>query len=185
METDALSDRGILVVGILVVAGVLYYSLAPSSGITGGAVLLAKPSCCLDCTCMTDDMCASCGRCLWLKACGSYGGGLNPEGLELVHAGRTRDGSAYTINAVLHPVAEGKLLLLMGLPNGFVPVGGNPVVVSMRAGETVIAPLKLYVKENVAEQQHLVRIELLDYNWNLVSSAEASVDVYSGRGISP
>lgn len=185
METDALFDRGILVVGILVVAGVLYYSVTSSPGITGGAVLIAKPSCCLDCTCVTDDVCASCGRCLWLQECGSYGGGLNPEGLELVHAGRTRDDSTYTINAVLHPVAEGKLLLLMGLPNGFEPVAGNPVVVSLRPDETVIVPLKLYVKENVAEQQHLVRIELLDYDWNLVSSAEASVDVYSGRRLSP
>ena len=185
MEKDRLQYPGVLAVGLLVVAGVIYSSLAASSTITGAAVLGEKPYCCLDCSCISDGVCASCGQCLWVRECGPYGGGLNPEGLELVHAGRTQDGSIYTINAVMHPVSDGRLLLVMTLPNGFEPVTRNPMVVGMRHGETVIVPLKVFVKENVAEQKHLIRVELLNYNWDRISSAEASVGVYSGRDISP
>jgi hypothetical protein len=182
MDSDVRHEIAVPIVGLLVVAGILYYSLPPSSALpTGYSVLPQKPGCCGDCSCPSEEVCSACDRCIWTGECSRDWGGLNPEGLELVHSGRVAEGGSFTLNAILHPQKDGQLLLNLRLPNGFWMEEDNPVPVKLQGGQKLVVPLKVHVKENVAETDHLIRADLVDYDWKVYSSAQASVSVWWGN----
>jgi hypothetical protein len=179
MDSDIRHDVAVTIVGLLVVAGIIYFAIPSSPEIITGYVIPGQnPGCCSDCSCPSKEACSVCDKCIWTGECSTFWGGLNPEGLELVHSGRVEDGTSFTLNAVVHSQKDGQLLLNLRMPNGFSAEGGNSVPISLKAGKTVVVPITVNVKENVAETDHLIRADLVDYNWRLLSWAEASVTVW-------
>jgi hypothetical protein len=187
MDSPSRNDYATLAVGFIVVAGILYISFSAGFGEPSGFAVAGSPApCCGDCSCVASEACLSCGgRCVWTSDCARFYGGLNPEGLELIGPGRVRDDETFTLNAVLDPPKDGRILLLVRLPNGFEVVGQNPTIASLKAGTVSQTPFRIRVKEHVAEQDHKILVESIDSDWKVVSHAEATVNVWWENRLNP
>jgi len=178
MDSDLKHSILVPLACFLIVAGVIYASFSSPPDMPSGYVVASGvTSCCDDCSCIRQDVCSACGRCTWVSECSALGNSLGPEGMELVHAGRVRDGESFVLNVVLAPEKDGKMLVQLTLPPGF-SADRESQVVQLWAGELKIVQFNIHVRENVAEQEHLLKAELLDSNWKVVSQAEAKVGVW-------
>jgi hypothetical protein len=179
MEWDSKkAELAVLAAGFLIAAGILEIALAASSDMPSGyAVLSGDTSCCEDCSCIGLDLCRSCGGCGWVSGCKAMENGMNPEGVELVHSASVRDGSSFTLNAVLRPERSGQVLVQLNLPNGF-SADRNPVKADLKAGETRVVPFEVAVRENVAEKEHIIVAEVIGADWKTTSRASAAVRVW-------
>lgn len=180
MESDRRIDYLVTLVGVLFVGGILYETLSSPMAVPSGYLAAyGVTSCCADCSCGSQEICSACPGCVYMASCLAPTESLTPGGLELLHVGRVRDNSSFILNAVLYPRSDGQMLVEVVLPRGFT-VDKNSEVVDLYAGERRILPFKVFVKENVAEQDHTIRVNLVDPDLRTVSSAEAMVSVYWG-----
>jgi hypothetical protein len=103
---------------------------------------------------------------------------IGPQGLTLVNQPTVQDGSSFIAYIVVSPETDGQLLMKVKLPNGFHMETDPPASISLKAYEPQIIPLKIDVKKFVAEQDHLIQVELTDNGGNQVSTAETAIKVW-------
>ena len=178
MDLTKCVDYSVFLIGMLSVAGIAYISSALEHNLPSGYFVFGAPSCCDECSCLSEEVCKACGSCCYTAGCGICGGGQGGGVLELVHSGRVLDGGSFTVNAVIRYPVRQSFLVELEPPNGFYVDGNNPVKVELDSHEMKVVPFNVIVREHVAEQDYIVRARLVDSNWNVVSSAEAVVSVF-------
>ncbi|MFH0862073.1 MAG: hypothetical protein V1875_03490 [Candidatus Altiarchaeota archaeon] len=178
MESDSRIDFIVALVGVLFVGGILYETLSSPIDVPSGYLAAyGVTSCCTDCSCDIQEICSGCPGCVYTSGCLAPTLSLTPGGLEILHAGRVSDNSSFILNAVLYPKSDGQMLVEVVLPRGFT-ADRNSVVVDMYAGERMIVPFRVFVKENVAEMDHRLTMNLVTPELDVVCSAEGTVSVY-------
>ncbi len=181
MDINRRLEYSVTLVGFFLVAGILYETFSSPIDVPSGYLAAyGVTSCCLDCSCDAQQICSSCQKCAWIEKCDPLSGTLTPGGLELRHSGRARDNSTYLLNAVIYPKEDGIMLVDLALPAGF-SAERTSAVVDLYAGEARVVPFTMYIRENVAEQDHILRVELIDSDYKVISSSEAKVSVYWER----
>jgi hypothetical protein len=163
-------------VGFILVAGILYLCLSLPELPVAYVVASGATDCCSDCSCIRRSLCFECQNCFWVDECTLLSNKLNPEGIELIHAGHAVPGDSFVLNVVFDPVMNQRGLLYLRLPEGFYSKEDSKIV-QLEAGQTKVVSFEVSVKEDVAEIDHTIHVDLLDPGWGLISSAEARVNV--------
>jgi hypothetical protein len=97
--------------------------------------------------------------------------------LTIINPPKVQDGTSFITYVVVSPTTDNQLMMKVKLPNGF-HMETDPAPVNLIAYEPQIIPLKINVKKFVAEQDHLIRVELTNNDGELVGSAETTVTVW-------
>jgi hypothetical protein len=104
--------------------------------------------------------------------------GLGSDGLALINPPKVQDGTSFITYVVVLSKSDGQLMLSSKLPNGFHTMEDTSIPLTLKAYEPMIISLNISVKKFVAEQDHILRVELTNDNGELVSSAQGSVNVW-------
>jgi hypothetical protein len=178
MESKRLHEDLVSLTGFIFVAGILYLTLsAPMDVSAGDLAVSGVVSCCDDCSCNLQEVCSACSSCIWTDGCNSAYGSRNTFGMELIHTSEAAVNSTFILNIIVYPDSDGKRLVEVYLPNGFT-ADRDSAVVDLYAGELKIIPFKVHVDENAAGGEHTMNAELVDADWNSISTAEGKVGVY-------
>jgi hypothetical protein len=179
---DSHIESAVLAIGLIVACAIIWVAFPyASDSPTGFAVAASSASCCGDCSCAQEGICAACGGCIWTTECSVLSGSLNPEGLELVGPATVGHDSDFTLNAVFQPDQDGMVLLSLSPPNAFEMQAANPQVVRLKAGQTQVVPLKVHVLRYVAKGEHQIRVDSAGTDFKPLSSATATVKVWWGE----
>jgi hypothetical protein len=181
MDSEQMHDYSVALVGFIFVVGILYVAFSSPVDVPSGYLAAAGvTNCCMDCSCPTQEICSGCARCVWTWDCQSLKEDSSLGVMELVNVGRVEDNSTFMVNVVLYPKEDGKRLVELTLPNGF-SSDRDSFLATLYSGERMIIPFKVHVGEDVAEQEHTIKVELVDADFQIMSSVETEVSVYWNR----
>jgi len=102
----------------------------------------------------------------------------DPHDLVLINTPRVQDGTTFVLYVVVLSKTDSPLSMNVKLPNGFHLEADAPPPRILKAYEPQIVALTINVKNFVAEQDHLIRVEMTNNEGEPVSSAETSVNVW-------
>lgn len=164
-----------------IVFGVLATSISWSSQPPVGAFfMIPAPDCCKDCGCEDRQVCLMCPSCVFLGRCSQGLRTGDESGFRLMAQPRARAGQSFDIVAVIDSKGHdgGSLALAWDLPPGFYAKDHGHTVIDPDTKSKHAVSKTIYVREHVAQQQHIVRARLYDEHFKDLAFAEIYISVY-------